>query len=170
MSSGLLVSEEKNGLQFTLCPFLAGCFPAGLHPAHTGAWSCSFSGAGLCTFSVELHDIPISPFLQFAQDSLDSNVTLWPVFPHLCHQQTCWEYPVPLSRITNEGVQEDWTQYFSLSTLLVNGLQMDFAPLNTTIWFLPSQIILNSFHCLLIQTTHLQLLCQVFMRDKSQMS
>ena len=55
--------------------FCKAALQLGCPPAHTGAQGCFPSGAGLLL--VELHELPVSLFLQPAEVPLDGSMTLW---------------------------------------------------------------------------------------------
>ncbi|KAK4810833.1 hypothetical protein QYF61_008805 [Mycteria americana] len=91
---------------------------------------------------VELHEVPVSPFLQSVQVPLDGSTTLW----HISHSsQICVISKLAegtlclIIQIINEDVEHDRTQYWGQywGTPLVTGLQLDFMPLITTLWAWP---------------------------------
>lgn len=112
----------------------------------------------LALLLAELHELPISPFLQPAKVPLDSSITL-------CSIYHSWESGA-VCRLA-EGKLQPIIQIISgmlgntdlSGTLLVTGIQLHPATghhtLDTTV-----QPLFNPPHCLLIQPTHQQLLCK----------
>ena len=112
--------------------FLPSCFPASPSLAYADAWACSSQGTGL--FLTELHEVPVSPFLQPIKVPLDGNTTpsISATPPSFGSSASLlWVHSAPSTRSLNEDKQ-DWTQL-----PLVTGLQLDFMPLISTLWAQP---------------------------------
>lgn len=59
-------------------------------------------------------ELPVSPFLQSVQVSLDDSMTLWSIScsPQFCVTSKLAEDTFyPIIQIMNEGAEEDWTMY-----------------------------------------------------------
>lgn len=85
---------------------------------------------------VELHKIPVRPFLQAVEVCLDASMTLW----HISHfSQFCvtWKFAegslCPIIQILSEDVIRDWTPYKGRPPLAIV-FHQGFGPLIMTLW------------------------------------
>ncbi|KAK4806786.1 hypothetical protein QYF61_005582 [Mycteria americana] len=107
---------------------------------------------------VELHEVPVSPFLQLVEVPLDDSMTLWHISysSHFCVTSKLAEGTLcPIIQIINEEVKHYWPQYrplgYTSSDLPPTALcATDHHPLGPAI-----QPIFNPPHCLLIQPIRL---------------
>lgn len=107
------------------------CLPAVWSPPYSDACGCSFPGAGLTFPLVQLHEIPLGPFLQAVKVPLNGSMTLRcirNIIYELAQDALC---PITRSSVKMLNSIEHSTNPWD--TLLVTDFQLNLVPLITVL-------------------------------------
>lgn len=117
---------------------------------------------------VELHEVPISPYLQPVNVPLEDSTTLWCISHYflicvkLAEGMLC-----PIIQIINEDFKQDWTLYWPLG-YTASHWQLDFMPLITTLsaWlFYQFAIHFTAYlHCPYFPSFSVRILCPIVLK------